>query len=269
MADFARALQSQNIWFHAAQYRDAEIKLAQRTLGITPAAAAPAAAPASPVENKASTMVSDLQKQLKSVSTGAVDDVSKMLERVLHLEKENESIKKSLLQALERLDLLEKGASVPAPAAAKVEAAPTPAKKEESEDDDDDDFFGSDSDEDEEAAAAAEELKKKRVAEYEARKAAKNAKKPAVVAKSSITFDVKPWDDTTNLDELAEKVRAIEQDGLLWGKHQKKPLAYGIFKLVIVCVVEDDKVSSDDLIEQIEGFEDLVQSVDVAAFNKI
>ena len=82
-------------------------------------------------------------------------------------------------------------------------------------------------------------------------------------------FDVKPWDDETNLDELCAKIKAIEKDGLVWGTAQKKPLAYGIFKLCITCVVEDDKVGSDELIEEIEGFEDEVQSVDIAAFNKI
>ncbi len=37
------------------------------------------------------------------------------------------------------------------------------------------------------------------------------------------------------------------------------PLAYGIRKLQISCVVEDDKVSVDELQEKIEGFEDLVR----------
>ena len=35
-------------------------------------------------------------------------------------------------------------------------------------------------------------------------------------------------------------------------------LAYGIKKLVIMCVVEDDKISVEDLREEIEAFEDLV-----------
>jgi elongation factor 1-beta len=143
------------------------------------------------------------------------------------------------------------------------------AEAEEDDDDDDDDFFASSDEEDEEEKAAAEALKAKRVAEYNARKAAKEEKKGKVIAKSSITFDVKPWDDETDLDALCLKIKAIEKDGLLWGTSQKKPLAYGIFKLVVTCVVEDDKVGSDDLIEQIEAFEDEVQSVDVAAFQKI
>jgi len=154
--------------------------------------------------------------------------------------------------------------SAPAP-----QAAAAKNDDDEDDDDDDDDFFASSDDEDEEAKAAAEALKAKRVAEYNARKAAKEEKKGKVIAKSSILFDVKPWDDETNLDELCAKIKAIEKDGLVWGSAQKKPLAYGIFKLCVTCVVEDDKVGSDELIEEIEGFEDEVQSVDIAAFNKI
>jgi len=154
--------------------------------------------------------------------------------------------------------------SAPAP-----QAAAAKNDDDDEDDDDDDDFFASSDDEDEDAKAAAEALKAKRVAEYNARKAAKEEKKGKVIAKSSILFDVKPWDDETNLDELCAKIKAIEKDGLVWGSAQKKPLAYGIFKLCITCVVEDDKVGSDELIEEIEGFEDEVQSVDIAAFNKI
>lgn len=47
------------------------------------------------------------------------------------------------------------------------------------------------------------------------------------------------------------------------------PVGYGIKKLQIMCIVEDEKVSVDDLTEEITGFEDFVQSVDIAAFNKI
>ena len=36
-----------------------------------------------------------------------------------------------------------------------------------------------------------------------------------------------------------------------------------------MCVIEDEKVSVDELTEKIQEFEDFVQSVDIAAFNKI
>lgn len=47
------------------------------------------------------------------------------------------------------------------------------------------------------------------------------------------------------------------------------PVAFNIKKLSIVCVVEDEKVSIEELTEKIEQFEDFVQSVDIAGFNKI
>lgn len=65
-------------------------------------------------------------------------------------------------------------------------------------------------------------------------------------------------------------ILAIEQDGLFWKtQYKKEPIAYGIFKLLIGATVEDDKVSVDDLQEKIEALEDHVQSVDIAAFNKV
>ncbi|GCC19904.1 hypothetical protein chiPu_0018609 [Chiloscyllium punctatum] len=75
-----------------------------------------------------------------------------------------------------------------------------------------------------------EKAEKDRVREERLRQyAEKKSKKPAVIAKSSILLDVKP----------------------------------------IQCVVEDDKVGTDLLEEEITKFEDYVQSVDIAAFNKI
>lgn len=81
---------------------------------------------------------------------------------------------------------------------------------------------------------------------------------------------MKPYEAETDLDELAKKILAIEMDGLFWKTEYKKvPIAFGVEKIIIGCVIEDLKVSADDLQEQIEAFDDLVQSVDIAAFNKI
>ena len=83
-------------------------------------------------------------------------------------------------------------------------------------------------------------------------------------------WEVKPWGEETDLDELAKMILAIKVDGLEWKtEYKKEPIAYGVFKIVIGAVVEDEKVSTDDVAETIEGFEDLVQSVDIAAFNKL
>lgn len=84
-----------------------------------------------------------------------------------------------------------------------------------------------------------------------------------------MTLDVKPWSDETDMKMMEAGVRKIEADGLLWGASKLVPLAYGIHKLQILCIVEDDKISIDWLTEEIEKMDDFVQSVDIAAFNKI
>lgn len=83
-----------------------------------------------------------------------------------------------------------------------------------------------------------ERIKKERLEAY----AAKKAKKPGVVAKSNVIFDVKPWDDSTDMAELEKLVRSIEKDGLVWGTSKLQPVAFGIKKLTIGCCVEDEKV---------------------------
>ncbi len=91
-----------------------------------------------------------------------------------------------------------------------------------------------------------------------------------MIAKSLILFDVKPWGEETNLDDLFKLIIQKEMDGLFWKlEYKKEPVAFGIYKLVVGCVIEDDKVSSDDLTEYIESFEDHVQSCDIAVFSKI
>ena len=69
---------------------------------------------------------------------------------------------------------------------------------------------------------------------------------------------MKPWDDETDLAEMEKNVRSIETDGLVWGQAKLVPVGYGIKKLQIACVVEDDKVGIDFLEEEITKFEDFV-----------
>ena len=75
-----------------------------------------------------------------------------------------------------------------------IEKKPVEAKKE----DDFDDLFGDD-DNDEESAAAAKKA-------AEAAKASKKKVKKEVIAMSLVMLEVKPLDDTTNLDDLAKKI---------------------------------------------------------------
>jgi len=68
---------------------------------------------------------------------------------------------------------------------------------------------------------------------------------------------------------LEDSVRSIEKDGLVWGASKLVAIGYGIKKLQINLVVEDEKVSTDELQGEIEEFEDYVQSTDIAAMQKV
>ena len=61
-------------------------------------------------------------------------------------------------------------------------------------------------------------------------------------------------------------VKAIEQPGLVWGAHKFVAVGFGIKKLQITIVIEDELVSTDELQEKIQtDLEDYVQSTDIAA----
>merc|ERR1712042_364828 len=92
---------------------------------------------------------------------------------------------------------------------------------------------------------------------------------PAAAEEEDDDVDLFGSDDEAPLEKMEESVRSVEMDGLLWGTSKFVAVGYGIKKLQITCVVEDDKVSTDDLEDKITAFEDYVQSMDIVAFNKI
>ncbi|XP_026876978.2 eukaryotic translation elongation factor 1 delta a (guanine nucleotide exchange protein) isoform X1 [Electrophorus electricus] len=284
-----QALAHDKVWFDKSKYDEAERRFFEVQSGV-------------PQETDASAILQDIAKARQTVQQSLAgvkaalqpgkghpraqkprerrtsqnanksEDQSELISRLKNLEQDNKNLHKvvddlrAMLSKLEsRMTLLEKTQSrppkpAPAPQTAPASNPKVAVKEEEEEEDDDVDLFASD-EEDEEA----ERIKAQRVQEYTARKATK----PALIAKSSILLDVKPWDDETDMAKLEECVRSVQMDGLLWGASKLVPVGYGIKKLQISCVVEDDKVGTDILEEEITKFEDYVQSVDVAAFNKI
>ncbi|CAM6130060.1 unnamed protein product [Calypogeia fissa] len=147
--------------------------------------------------------------------------------------------------------------TTPTHVAAPVTTAAAPAAEEE--DDDDLDLFGEETEE-EKAASAKRDAEKKA------------SGKKAVVGKSSVLMDVKPWDDETDMKELEKAVRSVEQEGLTWGASKFVEVGYGIKKLQIMFTIIDDLVSPDNLIEDYlmaEPRNEHIQSCDIVAFNKI
>merc|ERR1712183_329695 len=115
-------------------------------------------------------------------------DEMALVKKLNALETENKQLKKvtddlkALVLSLEaRVGSLEGGKPASKP-------APAPAA-----DDDDVDLFGS---EDEEESEEKKRITEERLKAYHEKK----SKKPALIAKTSVLFDVKPWDDETDMD---------------------------------------------------------------------
>ncbi|XP_057697555.1 uncharacterized protein LOC130919124 isoform X2 [Corythoichthys intestinalis] len=267
-------LAQERIWFEKTRYDEAERRFFERVNSTSQSTRAVANAGANAILQDIARARENIQKSLAGSTCNSSAGDQELILRIKALELENKSLNRVVedlrasLSKLEcRVRVLEKSPAAEAPAptpsvpytnGTTIQQNSRPAEQEVDEDDDVD-LFGSDDDEE------AEKLKEQRLKDYAERK----AKKPTVIAKSSILLDVKPWDDETDMAKLEECVRSVQADGLLWGMSKLVPVGYGIKKLQISCVVEDDKVGTDLLEEEITKFEDYVQSVDVAAFNKI
>jgi len=133
-------------------------------------------------------------------------------------------------------------------------------KKDEGKKEEDDlDLFGEDNEEDKKAI---EEMKKKN------KDKKKDKKKP--VDKSHVILEIKGWEEGQDLEALAKKIiSTIKKDGLQWNTGYKlEEVAFGIKKLVIAFLAEDDKCSVQEVQDELESWTDDIQSVDIVSFNK-
>eukprot|EP00922_Rhytidocystis_sp_ex-Travisia-forbesii_P041132 GHVS01061385.1.p1 GENE.GHVS01061385.1~~GHVS01061385.1.p1 ORF type:complete len:264 (+),score=55.55 GHVS01061385.1:65-793(+) len=162
---------------------------------------------------------------------------------------------------------------------------PTAGDKKTKAAEEDFDLFG----EDDSNAAAAKALAAKK------KEDTPKAKK-VIVNKSSLVIEVKPNSIDTDLEKVWDLVKSIQIEGVTWGLgHKKVPVAFGLYKLQVSCVILDDLVNTEEIIEQIEALgmdpkvaaeqrrkreeeaeedEDeestgLVQSAEIASFNKL
>nr|KAF6404687.1 eukaryotic translation elongation factor 1 delta [Rousettus aegyptiacus] len=223
----------EKIWFDKFKYDDAERKFYEQMNGP--------AAGSSRQENGASVILRDIARARENIqkslagssgsgaSSGPGGDHSELVTRIASLEVENQSLR-GVVQDLQRaVSKLEARLSV-------LERS-SPAHRA--------------------AAPQTQHVSPMRQVEPP-------NKKPATAAE-----DDEDWDDETDMAQLEACVRSVQLDGLTWGGSKLVPVGYGIRKLQIQCVVEDDKVGTDMLEEEITKFEEHVQSVDIAAFNKI
>jgi len=260
-------MMQETIWFDRLKFEAAEAHFQTTKSGAT--SKGEASQQASPALSEISKARENIQQSLKGAKPSAGGGSADLHKQIAGLEKENKELKsvvdllmtnlEKLTQRVAKLEISDGGA---APAQEQKKAAPAPAPKKDDSDSDSDDLFGSD---DEEEEAENERKKQENLKAYHEKK----AKKPAVIAKSNIILDIKPWDDETDLEAMEKAVRGITCDGLKWTASKFIPMCFGIKKLQISCVVEDAKCGTDYLEEAIAEMEDMVQSVDIVAFNKV
>ena len=136
---------------------------------------------------------------------------------------------------------------------------PKVEKEKEPKEEDDLDLFGEENEED---IPIKEQMKKKNKE--------KKKEKKKEVEKSHVIMEIKGWEEGQDLNALAEKIiNTVKKDGLQWNKGYKlEEVAFGIKKLVIAFLAEDEKVSVQEITDELESWEDEIQSVDIISFNK-
>ncbi|KAK2090849.1 Elongation factor 1-delta [Saguinus oedipus] len=236
----------EKIWFDKLKYEDAERRFYEQMVGCVAGASVTLHDTARAREN--------IQKLVArssgpGASSGPSRAHSELVVRIVGLEVVNQSL---VPRGAELARPPGHSPAHPATCLSRVRQVEPPARKAATvaEDDEDIDSPGSkDEEEDQEAA----QLREKRLRQSTEKK----AKKPRLVAKSSILLDIKPWDDETDVAQLEARAAML------------LPVGYGIRKLQIQCVPEDRKVETHSLEEEIAKFEEHVQRVHTAASNMI
>lgn len=66
---------------------------------------------------------------------------------------------------------------------------------------------------------------------------------PRVRARPQLVIEVKPVEAGQDMAQLEAYVRSVTLEGLVWGEQFRVvDVAYGIQKLIVQCVIEDEKV---------------------------
>ncbi|CRG96680.1 elongation factor 1-beta, putative [Plasmodium gallinaceum] len=137
----------------------------------------------------------------------------------------------------------------------KVKKNNLPEKKiNETKNDDDDvdndiDLFGDNDDCDKDIL-----LEKKKQKEEELKKKQQKEKDKH---RSILIIEIKPKSIDTDISKISKLVKQkIVDENIKWGEEVKKiPVAFGLYKLQMSCIIYDDFVNTNDLIEKIENID--------------
>ncbi|SBT33783.1 translation elongation factor, putative [Plasmodium ovale wallikeri] len=131
----------------------------------------------------------------------------------------------------------------------KTNAKKSPAAADDDDVDNDIDLFGDSNNDDknillEKKKEKEEELKKKKQKEKE-----KN--------RSILIIEIKPKSIDTDISKIPKLVKQkIVDENIKWGEEVKKlPVAFGLYKIHMSCIIYDDFVNTNELIDKIENID--------------
>ena len=86
---------------------------------------------------------------------------------------------------------------------------------------------------------------------------------------SKVFLEIKPENIDINLNILAKKIiKEIKREGLIWNENYEiKDIAFDIKKLIMGMNVKNE-ISVQDIVDQLETWEEEIQSVDFGIFNQ-
>ncbi|SOV22499.1 elongation factor 1-beta [Plasmodium sp. DRC-Itaito] len=118
--------------------------------------------------------------------------------------------------------------------------------------DNDIDLFGDDDNTNDSAANALLEKKKQKEEELKKKKQKEKEKN-----RSILIIEIKPKSIDTDISKIPKLVKQkIVDENIKWGEEVKKlPVAFGLYKLHMSCIIYDDFVNTNELVEKIENID--------------
>ena len=85
-----------------------------------------------------------------------------------------------------------------------------------------------------------------------------------------VIMNIKGWEKEQDLETLGKKIiSTIKKEGLQWNTEYKlEENAFGIKKLIVSFLYEEDKISRKEIIDELKSWTDEIQSVDIVSINK-
>lgn len=86
---------------------------------------------------------------------------------------------------------------------------------------------------------------------------------------SQVVFAIRPWDHEQEMSQLMVTILGLNLDGVTWGATTTENVGYEIRDLILTAVIDEGRISIDNIIEAFIDLDDIISRVDVRLWNKV